>query len=104
MRLMSLARASLIDGRSRVKRPSPSVKVEDDVDRAAAHGTKRNVVAREHDAIRLRPVRPARLVVGSLERPDAIRMGTVAKQPRVLLLLFAKQRVHLRFRPVRGTN
>src|SRR5678815_3318931 len=73
--------------RRRFGRPSAAVEVEDDVDRAAADDAKRDVVAREHDAVCFRTIVAARLVVRPLERADTVGVRAVAEQPRVVLLL-----------------
>src|SRR4030095_7732204 len=76
------------------------IEIEDCLDRAAADDAERDVVAREHDAVRLRTEIAARLVVGALERAYLPRMRPLVQQRRVTLLLLAEERVHFRLRPV----
>src|SRR5262245_48650253 len=105
MRLSRFARASLIDARSRRQADaSAAIQVENHVDRPPADGAKRDVVAREHDAVGLRPIVAAGLIVGAFERTDAVGVPAAPEQARVVLLLLTEQRVHLAFRPVRGAN
>src|SRR5262245_13495793 len=80
------------------------VEVEDLLDRAPADGAERNVVAREHDAVGLRTIEAARFVVRPLERTDLAGVRAFVQQRGVALLLVAKQRIHLGFRPVRRAN
>src|SRR5213592_2588917 len=83
---------------------STGQQVEDLGDGPPADRAERHVVAREHDAIRLRPVIAARLVVRSLERADSARVWTLVEQRRVALFLVPEERVHLCFRSVRRAN
>src|SRR5438093_10496612 len=67
--------------------------VEDLRDRPPADRAERHVVAREHDAIGLRPVITARLVVRALERTDFARVRTLVEQRRVAFFLVPEERV-----------
>src|SRR5438105_5091540 len=51
----------------RGKRLLPRIRVDDPLDRLSAHAAKTNLVAREHDAIDLRPIESARLVCCAFE-------------------------------------
>src|SRR6185436_20394096 len=80
------------------------VEIEDGVNGATADDAERHVVAREHDAVRLRPVGAARLVVGAFEGADLARVRSLVEERCVPLLLFPEERVHLGLRPVRGAD
>src|SRR5437867_4351 len=100
--------ASLVYARSRRQVRSRStllgVQVEDRADRAPTDGAERHLVAREHDAIHLRPVESARLVVGAFEHADLAGVRTRVQQRGVVLLLFSKERVHLALGTIRRAN
>src|SRR5450759_2301859 len=75
------------------------VQVENLLDGAAADDAERDVVAGEHDAVGLRPVEAARLVVYPFERADCAGVRSLVQQRRVALLLVAEEPVsytHLR--------
>src|SRR5215470_15997338 len=80
------------------------VQVDNLRDRAAADGAERHVVAREHDAVGLRTVVAARLVVRALERTDFSGVRSLVEQRRIAALLVAKQRVHLRLGTIGGAD
>ena len=52
--------------------PSLRIEIDDPADGAAAHGAESDLVAREHDAVGLRTVEPARLVRSALERAHRV--------------------------------
>src|SRR5919197_1122791 len=81
-----------------------AIQIKNGVDRISAHGAERNGVAREHDAVRLRTIVAARLVVGALERADFSGERAAVQQRRVAALFLTKQRIHFSFRPVRRAN
>src|SRR5262245_55359571 len=80
------------------------VQIQDLLDGATAHRAERHVVAREHDAIELRPIVPARFVVRALERTDAMCVWTLVQERRVVRFLLAEERVHLRLGSIRGAD
>src|SRR4051794_1239110 len=82
----------------------PRIEVENLLDRAPADDAERNVVAGEHDAVGLGPIEAARFVVRALERADLAGMRALVQQCRVAFFLLPKQRVHFRFRPIRGAD
>jgi hypothetical protein len=72
-----------------------SVKADHLLDRAPARRAERNVVAREHDAVDLRPVIALRLVHRALEGSDLSGVRLPGEHLRILRLLAAEENVHL---------
>ena len=75
------------DGRQR------ALAVDDPLDGAPADGTEADVVAREHDAVRRRPVEPLRLVGRSLEGAHLSRVLHPGEEPRLGGLLLPEELV-----------
>ena len=87
------------DGPRRRSAPSaepPGVERDDALDRPPADPAEPDRVAREHDAVRLGPVEPLRLVGRAFERADFPRMRHRREELRFPLELRREQRVHLR--------
>src|SRR5262245_64279650 len=89
------ALASRLVGRGRLVCLFSRIKVKYLDDRAAADQAEAHFVARKHDAVGLRPVEAARLVIGALESADFAGKSAGAEQRRLTLHLLAEQRVHL---------
>src|SRR5512144_2537759 len=85
-------------------RRGSAVQVEDLGQGAAAHRAERARIAREHDAVGLRPEEAARLVVGSLEGAHLPGVPLGPEQGRLLLALGEEERVHLGLRPPLGSD
>ena len=79
------------------------IHADDSFDGAATDGTKL-LVTRKHDAVLLRAVVSAGLVVGAFEGTDAIGILVRSQQFVLVLLLFFEESVHLRLRTVLGAN
>ena len=91
--------ASLTNLAANVKRLSVSralaVQVENQFDRAAAHGAEGRPAAAEHDAILLGTIAPVRLVVGPFEGADPSRVRATRQQLQNLRVVFARDGVDL---------
>src|SRR5437762_9205811 len=82
----------------------PAIEIQDCLDRASAYSAEPHRVARKHDAIGLRPIVAAALVIGALERTDnTLERGSIQHGDIVGHLLL-EERIHLGFRPVVGAN
>src|SRR5213078_193536 len=80
--------------------PPLLILVNDPLDRLPAHPAEPDLVAREHDAVHLGAVKPARLVRRPLERADLPRVLLPAEELRLPLALGREERIHLRLRCV----
>src|SRR5215813_650310 len=81
-----------------------AVKVDDHGERPPADRAERDLVAREHDAVFLRPVVALRLVERTLEGADLPRMGVRPEELRLEDLLLAEEGVDLVLGPVLGAK
>src|SRR6266545_6089345 len=80
------------------------IEIDDPIDGAAAHRAERDLVAREHDAVFLRPKISLRLVESSFERAYLRRVFVGAEQLRLRHPLLLEESVHFLFRPALGPN
>src|SRR5258706_15975255 len=77
--------------------PHARIEIDNPLDRPPADGAERDVVAREHHAIDLRPVVALRLVHRALERADPAGVFLGREHPRLLQLLLPEESVHVLF-------
>src|SRR6202035_5927063 len=78
----------------------PRILVDDPLDGPAADAAEADLVAREHDAVDLRPVEPVRFVRRSFEGAHLPGVLLRGKKLCLPLALLAEQLVHLALRSV----